>query len=708
MLSVFSKIITFLYYILFFATPLLFYTRTSELFEFNKMVFVYLMTILIFCAWTLKSAFSQKISVRKNPLNTAFIIFLISSVISTFFSIDFRTSFFGYYSRFHGGLLSSICYILLFLIFVSTMKRRQAITSLKVMLFSSFFVCIYAVLQHFGIDKNIWVQDVQTRVFSTLGQPNWLAAWLSSLISFTWVFFIKNKGPKKYFWLILYFIQLLSLSYTKSKSGFLGFSFSFIFFWVVTFVHSLNSKNQNNTLKKAGCVLLATAIFLLFTGTPWTKGLEKDLFPDNEIAVTQTQNKPAGTSIETGGTDSGKIRLLVWKGAFEAFKNYPIIGSGVETFAFVFYKFRPVEHNMVSEWDFLYNKAHNEYLNILSTTGLVGIISYLFLLFSILLFFANPHSRTISSGKKNISTKSFKYGKNCFQYLSDFFRKSDIFSVAFLSAFLSIIITNFFGFSVVCIGILFFLLPALAVVIKSKNNKKIIIGFNQTKILTVVSLALTIFLIKSLSNYWFADYYYTKGKLYNDIGEYEQSSVHLNKSIKLIEKEAVYWDELARTNAQISQYFIENNSDEKASTFAQLSYSQSLNAIFLSKANVNLKRNMAANLVDFSSIDNQYLVLAEKTLRDAVLQSPNDPKLIYNLGLVYIRMGNLDQAKNALEKAVFLKKDYRSAYFGLGLVYWDLQEKEKAKQQFEYILDNINPNDNEVKRQLEELLQGWN
>ena len=41
---------------------------------------------------------------------------------------------------------------------------------------------------------------------------------------------------------------------------------------------------------------------------------------------------------------------------------------------------------MTSEWDYLYNKAHNEYLNYLTTTGIVGLGTHLLLLAGFLIF----------------------------------------------------------------------------------------------------------------------------------------------------------------------------------------------------------------------------------------------------------------------------------------------------------------------------------
>ena len=71
---------------------------------------------------------------------------------------------------------------------------------------------------------------------------------------------------------------------------------------------------------------------------------------------------------------------MVWKGAIDIWLHNPIFGTGLETFAFAYYQYRPAAHNMTSEAQFLYNKAHNEYLNYLATTGTVGIVTYLLMI----------------------------------------------------------------------------------------------------------------------------------------------------------------------------------------------------------------------------------------------------------------------------------------------------------------------------------------
>ena len=167
-----KKLLFFLFAFLIFLIPLVLWPFTSEVFEFNKMVLTYMLTTLIVGVWTIRCIIERKFIFRRTILDIPLSIFITSQVISTVLSIDPQTSFLGYYSRFNGGLLSTICYSLFYWAFVSNFELKETLDLIKVWLASGVVVSIYAVLEHFGIDKNVWVQDVQSRVFSTLGQPN--------------------------------------------------------------------------------------------------------------------------------------------------------------------------------------------------------------------------------------------------------------------------------------------------------------------------------------------------------------------------------------------------------------------------------------------------------------------------------------------------------------------------------------------------------
>ena len=89
------KIQQYLYYLLFLITPFVMYSATSELFEFNKMIFIYIIISGILCIWFMRMMQKGKIVVKKTPFDIFIWLFFLSQVISTIFSIDVHTSLFG-------------------------------------------------------------------------------------------------------------------------------------------------------------------------------------------------------------------------------------------------------------------------------------------------------------------------------------------------------------------------------------------------------------------------------------------------------------------------------------------------------------------------------------------------------------------------------------------------------------------------------------
>jgi len=640
-----------LFNLLFFFVPLVLYPYSYELFEFNKMVFVYALTALISVSWAVRMILAKRIIFRHTIFDIPLLLFLFSQLLSTALSIDVRTSLLGYYSRFHGGFFSTLSYSLLFWAFVSNMDRAKTLKAIRFLFFSGIIVSFYGVLQHFGIDKDVWVQDVQNRVFSTLGQPNWLAAWLLTLLPIAWAFYLTLRQKSKNFWpwLGVSALYVLTLAYAKSRSGLLGLVAVSGIFWGI-------NRFKNSFL------LIALSLFLIFAGgTPW------------ERKTTET----VGPALETGGTESGQIRKIVWKGAIDVWKKYPLTGSGVETFAFSYYQFRPVEHNLVSEWDFLYNKAHNELLNILATTGLLGLGAYLF--FS---------------------------GVVVFYFVKKIKASPDILDVAFLAGFFGIFVTNFFGFSVVAVSLLYFLLPAFAICLKG-GEKVRLAGYKNldSRQKTGVFLALFIagYLLLAIGRYWYADLLFAKGKALNDAEDPVKARNELTHAIKLSPKEAVFWDELSQSDTLIAVALNEAGENSKAKEFALVAINESSNATTLSPRNLNLKRNRANLFIKLSALDPNYLANARDILIEAITYAPTEAKLYHNLGLTYARLGDVENAEKVFEKTISLKANYRDARLAYALILIDKGSREKAKEQLNYILTRIDPNDALTITTLEEM-----
>jgi putative inorganic carbon (HCO3(-)) transporter len=231
-----TRLIPYAFYLLVFTTPLIWFPQNHELFEFNKMLFVYLMTIIISFLWLWKMITTRTLLIRKTPLDIPLMLFLIANILSTIFSIDQHTSIWGYYSRSNGGLLSIISYITLYYALVSNLSKNQIFTMLKVGLAGGLVTALYAIPEHFGASPSCallskgqnwqadcWVQDVQARVFATLGQPNWLAAYLSMLFFPAFYLYIfANTRAKKVAYGLTVIAFYLAISFTYSISGTLG------------------------------------------------------------------------------------------------------------------------------------------------------------------------------------------------------------------------------------------------------------------------------------------------------------------------------------------------------------------------------------------------------------------------------------------------------------------------------------------------------
>lgn len=647
----------FLFRAMLFIIPLALWIYNSELFEFNKIVLLYVFSVLIAGTWLSKIVLTKKLIFKRTALDIPILIFLLSQFVSTLVSIDPRTSWLGYYSRFNGGLISYICFFFVYWAYVSNVNAEENKTNLKWLLGSAILVSIYGILQRLGIDKNVWVQDVQERVFSTLGQPNWLGTWLIGLIPLTYLF-VKGK-EKNLIVIIITSLLFTTLLFTKSRSAILGFSIGTIIYALGTIFEQKSKVATKQTILLFVPLLLIAIVF----GTPWTPSITS---LGKKVEQVQ-QNVPV---LESGGTESSEIRKIVWQGAFEVWKHYPIVGTGVETFAYSYYKFRPIAHNMVSEWDFLYNKAHNEYLNLLANTGAFGFLSYMLVV--------------------GLSL-----------YLM--YKKGDKDKWIFISGYVSVLASNFFGFSVVPVNLLMFLLPAFCISTKNKadiHEIKNIYNLNSQLLLVsiwVISLGLTFFVFK----YWYADTLYAMGKSYNDANSFIEGRKYMANAVKLSSSEAIYWSELAQSSAGIASKLHEANEDLSSRETAGYALREIDIAEKLSPRNLNIKRDKYFILLKLLPIDGGLLDEVKNNLVTSLELAPTDAKLYYHLAITYMRAGDDPKAMEILVKTLELKPNYKDARLAYAILLGESGKQSEAVNELKYILTNIDSRDEFVKAELD-------
>jgi putative inorganic carbon (hco3(-)) transporter len=728
----YREVLFYFFATLLFFVPFVLWPFTSEVFEFNKIVLVYLLTTLIGACWLVMCIIEKKFIFRRTLLDIPLVIFLGTQFISTILSIDFYTSIFGYYSRFNGGLLSSICYALCYWALVSNLNKGHALKLIKSWLltggiiaiiaigehFSFFAVCApiqYSQVQNAGANQaaggkyenftftqkltylwrtNCWVQDVESRVFATLGQPNWLAAWITALSPLAWAGVVLNQFSKRRFKNSLIYLSLstlffITLLFTKSRSGLVGFAVADLVFWALILI-----KKFKENLVAFIVLNLSFIILALLIGTQWTPSIG-DIF-NTAYKNTKAAVMPTGTVLETGGTESGTIRKIVWKGAMEVWQHYPVFGTGVETFAYSYYLYRPIEHNTTSEWDYIYNKAHNEFLNFAANSGSVGLLAYLVvIIFSVI---------QICNLKFKIFNSYFKFQTSNLQSITD--EDSHSLQIALLAGYVSLSVSNFFGFSVVPTQIQFFLFPALAVAI---SNKSLDISEKGKKTNSIQKLSIffiliaTGYLLIAAGRYWYADILYSRAKAATGTGRPDISVPLLTQAITLIPNQALYYAEQSTALSAVAMAYTQDQDASTAAEFTKLAETQIEKSVSLSPSNISIRRLMFGIYVRLSTINEDYLKIARDRLFGTISLAPTDPKLYYNLGIADANLGNMEEASNNFAKAIELKPNYADARVQYAALLVHLKNVEKARYQLNYILTNIDPKNETARQALDNL-----
>ena len=613
------RLISILYYLLLGATPFLMSSDTSEMFEFNKMMFIYGITISALFFYVLYYIFNRP-KIRHSVFFWGFIIFLLSQLISTLFSIDKHTSFYGVYGRWNGGVLSLFAYGILAFIFFQTATFAQAKKLLQLSLIVALTVVLWGLPAKFGGDlsclyftgqltNSCWTAQFQPaqRMFSTLGQPNWLGAYLSVhfFISLMFLlqlilkagqekrFFLKIKllfegvdRLKAFFYITALFLIGIGIIFTGSRSALIGIFVTLIIAGIL-FVTQKYSGNKKIYLR-------IYAIFLVLACT---------FFAITQLSLTMAKKVPDHLQI----TDSFVIRAIVWEGALKLTERYPLFGTGPETFGTSYFFVKPESHNRTSEWDYVYNKAHNEFLHILATTGVTGFLAYLFFVITAV----NVISKKID--KLSLDKKIYAYG--------------------LLSSFIVILITNFFGFSTSTIQLLFFLLPIMSIKIieEHKSLKSINVSWNLQKAFAVTfSVIFTFYLFLGLKKYITADRLYKQGIAAESQDDVLTSASMYQKAIN--ERfEPLYYDKLSGVLAQVAFIQSFGQDRQKYQYLIKASIESNNLAISSSPKNILYWRTKAKNYFLYyqSTQELSDLKNAVESMRYTIAIAPTDAQSFY-------------------------------------------------------------------------------
>lgn len=276
---------------------------------------------------------------------------------------------------------------------------------------------------------------------------------------------------------------------------------------------------------------------------------------------------------------------------------------------------------------------------------------------------------------------------------------------ALFASWLSILVTNFFGFSVVVMQLFFFLIPAFLFTMTDNKHKEIKKQFAfpepYQNIASIVILCMSLVFIYRIFTYWHADTLFASGYRLSRASVYGKAQSLLSQAIQKNKHEPMYHDERGTVLASLSVQALEANEASRGAELAKQALEASDKALLTSPRNVNFWKSRTKIFYALSQFDPSFLDASIKALEQARALSPNDPKIYYNLAVLEGQLTYYDKAVDYLLTAKSLKPNYRDVYFALSVFYKEMKKPDLAKTVLQEYLTSVDPIDQEFLTQIE-------
>ena len=311
----------------------------------------------------------------KKPIYIGILLCVILAIISTIFAYDINIALEGCWGRYEG--LFSILYYLSLMLLTTFISKKY-----KKIIVNSILICgainaIYAICQIynlFNVERIIhyesyWNDNMKLRVavrkiwaLGFTNNPNFFGTYMLLCLSYSLGLFVDNKKKiKRFIYLIISILFMFGLLISNTSAVAVGL------FFVILYILIYCIKNK---YYKEIIVIFTIIISTTFFAVKQEKTtLIKDIFKiGNETSEITKGNLD---------DDYGTGRIYIWKETLKVVPQYLLHGVGIDSFHKAFNGGALIVQKPTKK--ILYDKAHNEYLQLLVTQGIFALASYLFI-----------------------------------------------------------------------------------------------------------------------------------------------------------------------------------------------------------------------------------------------------------------------------------------------------------------------------------------
>lgn len=296
--------------------------------------------------------------------------FIAWNVLASLLSVDVHESLFGAPLQ-DQGLLSLVLYAGFFYIArLLVIETAQLVLVFGGILVGASLVSAYALIQRAGLDP-IWKGALLSgRVFSTIGQPDDLAAYLVLAIATTVALGLVTNRWLQLVVCLAIAIMLAAFLFTLSRGGLLGLVVA------MPFLAAAFRRRFRRLITTSRRLMAVVALIGLVTLIA---------LPAFRVAIARTWDR-AEAITNSGGDVSIQDHLDEWRVATRVIEENPLVGTGPETFSDVFPSMsrQVLSSARVRYFDnYLVETPENNFLAIAASAGIPALLAYLALLVAV-------------------------------------------------------------------------------------------------------------------------------------------------------------------------------------------------------------------------------------------------------------------------------------------------------------------------------------
>ncbi len=412
-----SKFEEYTLYLIALFIPIVTIPKWTYEYSTQKYAFFAIMAFMVLAAAFVKLRKRNEITVKVTLPAIGWGFFAIATLLSLF-SVAFEDL---PYLRYSGQV--SLYIIMTFIFAVYLMNRvnskRVMINILAMLLISAGFITLDAFINfYWGWD--IWLGHIgnpytRMNVRATIGNPDFVPDYIGVML-FVAFYFLTSKdlglkltkeNVKSFYLKILTIKTLITIEavamvavvmFSQTRGDYIAIPISLVFFALsYTYYQNFRVKGKGSNsskgevektrekIKKTSLFLIMVFIaavllefFLYSIPGPFTGGKFSIFGRVSTISSATT----------SGG--SGQQRYLAWWAAFYQWKDHPIVGQGIGTYQTNVLNYLGVavhDHpKLIVAWN-NFKRAHNDYVQMLGETGIVGFLSIIFTLIALLLYY---------------------------------------------------------------------------------------------------------------------------------------------------------------------------------------------------------------------------------------------------------------------------------------------------------------------------------